>query len=230
MSFRGHLTCPRTARTPDRLRSGRARSGKLRRACFLARRTTQWFDRPSPLGRSLEQEKAAGSRGGFFVRNGGQGRNRTTDTRIFSPLLYQLSYLAAKGNWPLANWRLAGGDQIETRKGCQRGAYYNGALRGRQGKRPRERGTARNAVVSRDFGRKPANKLPSAPSKSRICKARSAHFVVTMRQPELQLFPEAGRCICSAPCDGEALSTLCGAARGGVSCIELKRHRPGNAR
>ncbi len=24
---------------------------------------------------------------------GAQGRNRTTDTRIFSPLLYQLSYL-----------------------------------------------------------------------------------------------------------------------------------------
>ena len=29
--------------------------------------------------------------------HGGQGRNRTTDTRIFSPLLYQLSYLAAFG-------------------------------------------------------------------------------------------------------------------------------------
>src|SRR3954463_15768957 len=30
-----------------------------------------------------------------FARNGGgQGRNRTSDTRIFSPLLYQLSYLA----------------------------------------------------------------------------------------------------------------------------------------
>ena len=28
---------------------------------------------------------------------GGQGRNRTTDTRIFSPLLYQLSYLAIPG-------------------------------------------------------------------------------------------------------------------------------------
>ena len=27
---------------------------------------------------------------------GGQGQNRTADTRIFSPLLYQLSYLAAK--------------------------------------------------------------------------------------------------------------------------------------
>ena len=31
--------------------------------------------------------------------SGGQGRNRTTDTRIFSPLLYQLSYLAS--NWKL---------------------------------------------------------------------------------------------------------------------------------
>ncbi|MFM2120655.1 MAG: hypothetical protein RL722_2123 [Pseudomonadota bacterium] len=28
---------------------------------------------------------------------GGQGRNRTTDTRIFNPLLYQLSYLALRG-------------------------------------------------------------------------------------------------------------------------------------
>jgi hypothetical protein len=27
---------------------------------------------------------------------GGQGRDRTADTRIFSPLLYQLSYLAGK--------------------------------------------------------------------------------------------------------------------------------------
>ncbi len=29
---------------------------------------------------------------------GAQGRNRTTDTRIFSPLLYQLSYLGPKRN------------------------------------------------------------------------------------------------------------------------------------
>ncbi len=28
---------------------------------------------------------------------GGQGGNRTCDTRIFSPLLYQLSYLAIVG-------------------------------------------------------------------------------------------------------------------------------------
>ena len=29
---------------------------------------------------------------------GGQGRDRTGDTRIFSPLLYQLSYLATKAS------------------------------------------------------------------------------------------------------------------------------------
>ena len=27
------------------------------------------------------------------MKNGAQGRNRTTDTRIFNPLLYRLSYL-----------------------------------------------------------------------------------------------------------------------------------------
>jgi hypothetical protein len=31
---------------------------------------------------------------GWALVSGGQGRNRTTDTRIFNPLLYQLSYLA----------------------------------------------------------------------------------------------------------------------------------------
>jgi hypothetical protein len=33
---------------------------------------------------------------GWALKGGGQGRNRTADTRIFSPLLYQLSYLAGK--------------------------------------------------------------------------------------------------------------------------------------
>ena len=35
--------------------------------------------------------------GFHWILDGGQGRNRTIDTRIFSPLLYQLSYLAAGG-------------------------------------------------------------------------------------------------------------------------------------
>ena len=30
------------------------------------------------------------------MKNGAQGRNRTTDTRIFNPLLYQLSYLGTE--------------------------------------------------------------------------------------------------------------------------------------
>ena len=30
----------------------------------------------------------------YATYKNGQGRNRTDDTRIFSPLLYQLSYLA----------------------------------------------------------------------------------------------------------------------------------------
>ncbi len=34
------------------------------------------------------------------LKNGGQGQNRTDDTRIFSPLLYRLSYLASN-QWVL---------------------------------------------------------------------------------------------------------------------------------
>ena len=33
-------------------------------------------------------------------RNGGRGGNRTPDTGIFNPLLYQLSYPATAGNEP----------------------------------------------------------------------------------------------------------------------------------
>ncbi len=32
-----------------------------------------------------------------YTAYGAQGRNRTSDTRIFSPLLYQLSYLGIWG-------------------------------------------------------------------------------------------------------------------------------------
>ena len=32
-------------------------------------------------------------------RDGGLGRNRTTDTRIFNPLLYRLSYRAKASNY-----------------------------------------------------------------------------------------------------------------------------------
>ena len=43
---------------------------------------------------------------GAFLIHGGQGRNRTVDTRIFNPLLYQLSYLATSfSQWPASRRR-----------------------------------------------------------------------------------------------------------------------------
>ena len=41
-----------------------------------------------------QQRKSDAPRVANSLRLNGQGRNRTADTRIFSPLLYQLSYLA----------------------------------------------------------------------------------------------------------------------------------------
>ena len=38
-------------------------------------------------------------------KGGAQGRIRTTDTRIFSPLLYQLSYLGTRGNALIEKFR-----------------------------------------------------------------------------------------------------------------------------
>jgi hypothetical protein len=45
----------------------------------------------------FDQDRVEIRTGSSPVGNGGQGRNRTIDTRIFSPLLYQLSYLATVG-------------------------------------------------------------------------------------------------------------------------------------
>ena len=44
----------------------------------------------------------------FAERFGGQGRDRTGDTRIFSPLLYQLSYLATCASVKALDGRGAG--------------------------------------------------------------------------------------------------------------------------
>ena len=47
-----------------------------------------------PRNRTTGKEKGGQAFAQPPVLSGGQGRNRTNDTRIFSPLLYQLSYLA----------------------------------------------------------------------------------------------------------------------------------------
>jgi hypothetical protein len=51
------------------------------------------FDAAATDGPPVMPENPCASK----IGGGGQGRNRTTDTRIFSPLLYQLSYLATRG-------------------------------------------------------------------------------------------------------------------------------------
>ena len=52
----------------------------------------------------------------YFIKiNGGSGRNRTADTRIFSPLLYRLSYRA------LLKWRSRPGSNrhlLRDRQAC----------------------------------------------------------------------------------------------------------------
>ena len=47
-------------------------------------------------GRLTQKRRHVGRRS-CEIRLGGQGQNRTADTRIFSPLLYRLSYLAKEG-------------------------------------------------------------------------------------------------------------------------------------
>lgn len=60
------------------------------RAHLRARNVSE--DRPSGAVEHKQKKK-----------NGAQGRNRTSDTRIFNPLLYQLSYLGGgAGRWRAA--------------------------------------------------------------------------------------------------------------------------------
>ena len=47
-----------------------------------------------PSGRGKRKKPRAANARGYLWICGGLGRNRTTDTRIFNPLLYQLSYQA----------------------------------------------------------------------------------------------------------------------------------------
>ena len=48
----------------------------------------------SATGKNLGHKKSQAFLPNPLILNGGQGRNRTADTGIFNPLLYQLSYLA----------------------------------------------------------------------------------------------------------------------------------------
>ena len=56
----------------------------------------------------------------FRVLSGAQSRNRTSDTRIFNPLLYQLSYLGTVAR--VARWW---GGIMRRRGGCPEGSGKN---------------------------------------------------------------------------------------------------------
>ena len=49
-----------------------------------------------PVNKGAKKEKPQESCDFLGLNPGGLGRNRTNDTRIFNPLLYQLSYRATK--------------------------------------------------------------------------------------------------------------------------------------
>ncbi len=77
--------------------SGEDRAGRNRTGTFFgangARRGTGTMAR-NPAKKGIPGNKKPAARAGFLYVDGGLGRNRTTDTWIFNPLLYQLSYQA----------------------------------------------------------------------------------------------------------------------------------------
>ncbi len=83
------------------------------------RRGLPWHGQNGPEARtargSAENKKA--NREGLAVLDGGQGRSRTADTGIFSPLLYQLSYLAV-GRKGILDVRGRGGVKPTVMDGC----------------------------------------------------------------------------------------------------------------
>ena len=63
------------------------------------------------------------SKAAFVFSSGASGRNRTTDTRIFSPLLYQLSYRGPQERIGFKGWGLA--CQVVSEKNRQgRNAFF----------------------------------------------------------------------------------------------------------
>src|SRR5439155_15762809 len=77
----------------------------------------QWNvgDKASRDNQEMMSATSSGAKPGIAVmckrKNGAQGRNRTTDTAIFSRMLYQLSYLGtskASGTWEPAVYSQAG--------------------------------------------------------------------------------------------------------------------------
>ncbi len=72
------------------------RDGAAKVAAFMTKRDKTGQSTPCRRPQTGSETRAQCECENTLGANG-QGRNRTADTRIFSPLLYQLSYLADRG-------------------------------------------------------------------------------------------------------------------------------------
>ncbi len=73
---------------------GESMKGKSKKSTYSTTFGIDPKNQPIPQPLVLTQKLDFAMRDGEVFKNGGQTRNRTRDTRIFSPPLYQLSYLA----------------------------------------------------------------------------------------------------------------------------------------
>jgi hypothetical protein len=111
----------------------------------------------------------------------GQGRDRTADTWIFSPLLYQLSYLSARGG------------SLHNNKGNATGV--NGIREGAM--RSRRRSKSAGIVVTRRCGRLWVARVVLCG----IALVAAPAGAVTPQSPEVQKLVEAGLAVLERPID-----------------------------
>ena len=101
----GKFPCP--PKSPNGEFGGFWRFSDLRNApvsnspfCLKSRKSLQFT-----LKTRQEKSRMACHHPASRQKNGGKDQDRTGDTRIFSPLLYQLSYPATLGSWPYRLWQ-----------------------------------------------------------------------------------------------------------------------------
>lgn len=109
-------------RPPPMLRNARAKYPHASAAARRAPKSSSEFTAVQAADSSIRSTSASNARMRSIAhylrddretpcvgRNGAQGRDRTTDTAIFSRMLYQLSYLGAASNAAKTAWRESAG-------------------------------------------------------------------------------------------------------------------------
>ncbi len=116
---------------------------------------------------------------------GGEGRNRTADTWIFSPLLYRLSYLAGP-EAIRARWAVQGSNLRPLR--CKRSALPAELTARRQAPRPGRGASYPNGSLSSACTR--AEWLPTTRPRPTCARPRTAHWShIAAGGPHATLWP-----------------------------------------